>query len=576
MHIKVKKNVFHKMTEDELENVGHHKSWLKHTDSITVRLAGLQPDALDAFRAALVRVKDLGTRNMGRMITDIDRWVKIINTGTSGDARPRSLEQFSDLVTEFIRNAPRRWLYKQQPSGEWLAYYVNYVDYEQEHRSRDYYYEAKVEIHLTYMLFGEERHDVERFRSADCDRRTVLQALADRGLLIETPDLRKRYQDAEARYADVSPRIGHQYTSQGYGVPISRSRYSDDSNQYPLMREGIPAKLVVDVVKEAGEETESRGSRYVQTHFWYQVTPAATKSIDSDDLAGNRDILDNTPKKALVRAPVIPIHPYVPVYHLSRHQRYRVHVLELDDYVFNKQLGDQLVLPQITKDLVNVLVSQGRVNFTDIIEGKGAGVCILLGGAPGVGKTLTAEVFAEATERPLLNMQAAQLGIKPDTIEENLERVLTRGSRWNAVVLLDEADVYINERGHDLQQNAIVAAFLRILEHHTATIFMTTNHIQAVDDAVASRCLARIDYAMPSASDQRKIWGIMNHLNNLGLTDSQLDHVVAHHDDLSGRDIKQICKLASLWAASQGRDIDQEVIAFVRMFLPNRISGVPA
>ena len=68
-------------------------------------------------------------------------------------------------------------------------------------------------------------------------------------------------------------------------------------------------------------------------------------------------------------------------------------------------------------NLVNMLVSQGRISFEDIIEGKGSGVCVLLTGPPGVGKTLTAEVFAEATERPLLSVQAAQLGVSADTIE---------------------------------------------------------------------------------------------------------------------------------------------------------------
>ena len=94
-----------------------------------------------------------------------------------------------------------------------------------------------------------------------------------------------------------------------------------------------------------------------------------------------------------------------------------------------------------------------------------------------------------------MSVQAAQLGIAADKIEESLAHILNLGNRWNAVVLLDEADVYISERGHDLAQNAIVAAFLRVLENHTSTVFLTTNRIGMVDDAIASRCLARIDYA---------------------------------------------------------------------------------
>jgi MoxR-like ATPase len=38
----------------------------------------------------------------------------------------------------------------------------------------------------------------------------------------------------------------------------------------------------------------------------------------------------------------------------------------------------------------------------DIVRGKGKGLIILLHGAPGTGKTSTAETIAEATGRPLL------------------------------------------------------------------------------------------------------------------------------------------------------------------------------
>ena len=196
------------------------------------------------------------------------------------------------------------------------------------------------------------------------------------------------------------------------------------------------------------------------------------------------------------------------------------------------------------------------------------GACILLGGPPGVGKTLTAQVFAESTERPLLSVQAAQLGVDPEHIESNLNRILRLGSRWNAVVLLDEADVYIAQRGSDLTQNSIVASFLRILENHTATIFLTTNRAQDVDDAVLSRCLARITYGKPDTENQKRIWEVISELNNVNLSSDKIDEIVARHDSLSGRDIKQILKLASLWAASNDQEVSPDTIDFVTAFLP--------
>lgn len=43
--------------------------------------------------------------------------------------------------------------------------------------------------------------------------------------------------------------------------------------------------------------------------------------------------------------------------------------------------------------------------------------------------------------------------------------MFTIAARWGAVVLIDEADVYLEERSmHDLSRNAMVAVFLRQLE----------------------------------------------------------------------------------------------------------------
>ena len=97
-------------------------------------------------------------------------------------------------------------------------------------------------------------------------------------------------------------------------------------------------------------------------------------------------------------------------------------------------------------------------------------------------------------QRPLYSVQCSQLGLEPADLERELLKIFTRAARWNAILLLDEADVYIHRRGSDIQQNAIVGVFLRVLEYYSGVMFLTTNRAELVDDAIASRCLARIDY----------------------------------------------------------------------------------
>lgn len=69
---------------------------------------------------------------------------------------------------------------------------------------------------------------------------------------------------------------------------------------------------------------------------------------------------------------------------------------------------------------------------TDVIEGKGKGLIILLHGGPGTGKTLTAESVAELAEKPLYRVTCGDIGTSPEEVERYLESVLYIGSTWKA------------------------------------------------------------------------------------------------------------------------------------------------
>lgn len=66
---------------------------------------------------------------------------------------------------------------------------------------------------------------------------------------------------------------------------------------------------------------------------------------------------------------------------------------------------------------------------TDIIEGKGQGLVILLHGPRGVEKTLTAETVALATGKPLLPISVAEISIEPNKAEKNLVEIFADAGR---------------------------------------------------------------------------------------------------------------------------------------------------
>lgn len=135
-------------------------------------------------------------------------------------------------------------------------------------------------------------------------------------------------------------------------------------------------------------------------------------------------------------------------------------------------------------------------------------------------------------------------------------------------MLLDEADVYVHQRGSDLQQNAIVGVFLRVLEYHSGVLFLTTNRGDLVDDAILSRCTARIPYGVPSTSDQVKIWKNLATMNKVEISDEEISGIVELHSKLSGRDIKNLLKLAILVSKDKGCRINADLITEVKIFKP--------
>ncbi|PNS20817.1 Mitochondrial inner membrane i-AAA protease supercomplex subunit YME1 [Sphaceloma murrayae] len=177
---------------------------------------------------------------------------------------------------------------------------------------------------------------------------------------------------------------------------------------------------------------------------------------------------------------------------------------------FNTRAFDSLVLPESQKELILGFTSSQqsfRNQFDDVIEGKGRGIILLLSGPPGVGKTLTAESVAEEMRVPLFVMSAGDVGFDSRHIETKLTDVFEMVTRWNAILLLDEADVFLEERSlHEIERNKLVSIFLRVLEYYEGIMFLTTNRVQTFDAAFQSRIHISLDYPELSIESRKQVW----------------------------------------------------------------------
>ncbi|KAK3360393.1 AAA family ATPase [Lasiosphaeria hispida] len=231
---------------------------------------------------------------------------------------------------------------------------------------------------------------------------------------------------------------------------------------------------------------------------------------------------------------------------------------------WNTSCFEQLVLPESQKELVQALVAEhtqrsAAAGFDDIVKGKGQGLILVLHGPPGVGKTLTAECVAEFSRRPLYIVSSGDLGTTPSTLDEKLSRTLDLASTWNAVLLIDEADVFLERRSlHDMNRNGLVSIFLRTLEYYSGILFMTTNRVRTFDDAFKSRIHVPLKYTELPPESRLKVW--RNFLGRLegGVDIDEEGYRQLAKGKLNGRQIKNVVRTAKSLASYKRRRLDQK------------------
>ncbi|KAH6679363.1 putative ATP-dependent zinc metalloprotease FtsH [Halenospora varia] len=254
-------------------------------------------------------------------------------------------------------------------------------------------------------------------------------------------------------------------------------------------------------------------------------------------------------------------------YSLKDKKWMELQLANIHEITWNDRAFTSLVLPNDTKDLVLAFAQsqiQRTQEFDDIIEGKGKGIIMLLSGPPGVGKTLTAEAVAESMRVPLYMMSAGDLGTEPTEVEESLSQILAMTTKWKAVLLLDEADVFLEARSkHDLERNKLVSIFLRILEYFEGFLFLTSNRVEDIDAAFESRIHLSLQYGALSVDARKKVWMtfLKSSEKNELFTEEEIGRLA--EIELNGRQIKNILKTAQLLATSKNKPLSFEYVQII-------------
>ncbi|KAI0329766.1 P-loop containing nucleoside triphosphate hydrolase protein [Cubamyces sp. BRFM 1775] len=251
-------------------------------------------------------------------------------------------------------------------------------------------------------------------------------------------------------------------------------------------------------------------------------------------------------------------------------------VQHVQPIVWNEEAFTNLVLADDRKHLLRSLVDahSADLGFDDFVQGKGQGLIINLFGPPGVGKTLSAEATSERVHRPLYVVGGGDLGTKASEVDAELTRVFDIATSWKAIVLIDEADVFLERRSlHDLERNAMVAVFLRHIEYYRGILFLTTNRITAFDPAFLSRIHVALHFGELSLDARVHVWRAFLRKAGVNLIGSKSssssassasgpssveeDELVRRLGtrDVNGRQIKNACRTAQSLAYSRGEPL---------------------
>lgn len=237
--------------------------------------------------------------------------------------------------------------------------------------------------------------------------------------------------------------------------------------------------------------------------------------------------------------------PFVRVFSLDGKGYVYADVDDVLPYEFDSHAMAKLHLPpEMLTILTRVFSTPVEGLFGDVIKGKHGGVVILACGNPGVGKTLTAEVYAEQTQRPLYVLELGELGTNVQQLEENLNRVFDRVARWNAVLQFDECEIFLAQRGEDLERSAIVGSFLRLLDYYQGILFLTTNRADVLDHAVRSRVMLKLEYPDLDHAARTVVWTTMLDAAGLKLAEGSVAELA--ETTVNGRQIRNLTRLARI------------------------------
>jgi len=183
-----------------------------------------------------------------------------------------------------------------------------------------------------------------------------------------------------------------------------------------------------------------------------------------------------------------------------------------------------------------------------------AGISAMFAGAPGTGKTMSAEVLAAELQLPMYRVDLSQVVNKYiGETEKNLRKLFDASEQADLVLFFDEAEALFGQRmqarsSNDRFANMEVSYLLERMERFRGLAILATNRKKDLDEAFLRRLRYVIEFPMPAEKERLAIWEkcVPLQVSTTGINFEFLAHEFA----LSGGNIRSIVLNACLQAAA--------------------------
>jgi SpoVK/Ycf46/Vps4 family AAA+-type ATPase len=148
------------------------------------------------------------------------------------------------------------------------------------------------------------------------------------------------------------------------------------------------------------------------------------------------------------------------------------------------------------------------------------------------------------------------------TTERKLQSIFDMAKSWGAILLLDEADVFLAKRtSDDMVRNGFVSVFLRLLEYYEGIFFLTTNRIEEFDPAFQLRVHMCIAYGNLDSTKRANIRrNVLQRIEGCRNWDDAVFEKLGQDININGREINNLVRTVLAISTHKGSPLTVDAL----------------